>query len=196
MKEEILSIADNAFQSIDDLENYLFNNKRSKYIIFKNILDEHRQHILDIKSILSSELNEQNINDIKADLEKITTTVNDAKTTGELALITKDENSTINSMLNDLNTDKIETVFPNNTPNIEAITAFNPESALIDNSINISSEIPQNPEPEIVNSPEIINQEIKVPDSNGNTDAPVDAFNIDINSLNGILNSTTENIQQ
>ena len=146
MKEEILSIADDALKAIDEFENFLFANHRAKYAMSKSILDQHREHITTIKKGLELELDDASFSAIKSDLDLIINDVKSARS-GNYELKEPEIDTTqIDQMLDSLNTDRVELKYPKEDIAVDGI------SNTIDNLQNMSS---PNNVPELTAVPEI-----------------------------------------
>lgn len=157
MKEEIVNLIDVASSSINELENYLFNNLKEKYVISKSILDDHKEHIEKIRGILEYELTTEDIDMAKKDLTFIIETIKNGKnglSYGDLNVEevsnpeilpteTDFDDAEIDALLNALDENEFETVFPKEDINPEAIegTINNLESVATIQNIDYSNDL-------------------------------------------------------
>lgn len=121
MKEEILSIAEEAIKAIDEFENYLFANHRAKYAMSKSILDQHREHITQIKKGLELDLDDAGFDEVKSDLNLIIDNVNSARN-GSFELQEPVIDTTeVDQMLDSLKEERVETEYPKEDINVSGI---------------------------------------------------------------------------
>ena len=123
MLQEILVLINNALYAMDEVENNVFYNHRAKYVYTKTILDNYREEIDEIKEELNGELTEQSASELKDEIRNMTDSVLDAKETGMINPVTSVEtfDSTIDKMINDLDNNNLETVFPTASIDVQAI---------------------------------------------------------------------------
>lgn len=160
MKDELLSIANDALNAIDEFENYLFANHRAKYAMSKSILDQHREHITQIKKGLELDLDDAGFNDIRSDLNLIIDNVNSARNGSyELQEPTIDT-SEVDQMLDSLKEERVETEYPTADINVNGINdAINTLEAAPVPEVNVApTEVP--PVPQIESAINVANQEV------------------------------------
>ena len=179
MKDEILSIANDAIRAIDEFENYLFANHRAKYAMSKSILDLHREQITQIKKGLELDLDDAGFNEAKSDLNMIIDDVNNARNGKNELQEPKIDTTEIDQMLSTLNEERVETEYPTGDINVNNIN----------NSINTleSVAVPETPPtPEITLDPSIqAMPEMTVPQFDVSSD-------IDVNALDAFMNAQTQ----
>lgn len=189
MKEEILSIADEAIKAIDEFENYLFANHRAKYAMSKSILDQHREHITQIKKGLELDLDDAGFNDAKNDLNIIIDDVNKARN-GNYELQEPNIDTTeVDQMLESLKEERVETEYPKEDINVNSIS----------DTINT---LETTPVPEVPNIPTFTQNvdnttgvvaEGITPQVDANMVPQIDmTSDIDVNALDAFMNTQTQ----
>lgn len=179
MKDEILSIANDAIRAIDEFENYLFANHRAKYAMSKSILDLHREQITQIKKGLELDLDDAGFNEAKNDLNKIISDVNNARNGKNELQEPKIDTTEIDQMLSSLNEERVETEYPTADINVNNIN----------NSINTleSVAVPESPTSLGITIDQSVQPvpEMAVPQFDVSSD-------IDVNALDAFMSTQTQ----
>lgn len=139
---EITSLINSALTLMNEIENQIFIHHRAKYTGAKTMLDNYREEIEEIRKMISREINETSLTEIKNDLTNMSQNINAARETGIVAPLynTKPFDATINTMINQLDNNAPETIMPTANVNIQAI-----ENAIPQDNITVEQAVPQAP---------------------------------------------------
>ncbi len=74
--EEITNLIENARASIENLESYLFNHKREKYLVAKSVTDYLKSEIEGFEALGKVDSSEEFINDTRSELSNIISKIN------------------------------------------------------------------------------------------------------------------------
>lgn len=135
---EIMTLINSALTLMDEIENHIFANHRAKYAGAKTMLDNYREEINDIRKMINAELDEVKITEMKDDLTTMTQNINAARESGTVAPLynTKPFDTTIDTMIEQLDNNEPETVMPTANVDIQAI-----ENAIPQNETGFQTEV-------------------------------------------------------
>ncbi|MCX4364497.1 MAG: hypothetical protein OSJ70_01800 [Bacilli bacterium] len=127
---EITTLINSALTLINEIENQIFVNHRAKYAGAKTMLDNYREEIAEISRMITSITDGTKLNELKEDLTSMTQNVNAARENGIVAPLynTKPFNSTIDTMITQLDNNAPETVMPTANIDIQAIENAIPQT--------------------------------------------------------------------
>lgn len=157
---EIMALINSALTLMDEIENQIFVNHRSKYAGCKTMLDNYREEIEDIRKLLSREVTEAELIEYKNELTNMTKNVNDARENGVIAPLNNAQSfdTTIGNMISQLDNNDKEMVMPTANVDVQAIEnaipqenastqmevpTFNPVESTVEATV---AEVPNNPE--------------------------------------------------
>ncbi|MDE6142323.1 MAG: hypothetical protein K2G03_06935 [Bacilli bacterium] len=127
---EIMTLINSVLTLMNDIENHIFANHRAKYAGAKTMLDNYREEIEEIRKMIAIGTNEAKIPEMRNDLTSMMQNVNNAHDTGIVAPLynTKSFDSTIDTMINQLDNNTPETVMPTANIDIQAIENAIPQT--------------------------------------------------------------------
>lgn len=120
---EIMTLINSTLALMDQIENHIFTNHRAKYAGSKVMFDNYREEIEDIRRMLTSELSEAQLTELKNELASMTQNTNDARESGIVAPLANFQSfdTTIGTMITQLDNNTPETVLPTANIDIQAM---------------------------------------------------------------------------